>query len=259
MFLLETVVTNDIQNPAVYDPIVKLLSNLSGYEFSEITWWAIIIRLVLAALVGAVLGAERATKSHAAGLRTYTLVSVASTVCILVNLMLFQKADTARIPASVLTGIGFIGAGTIVTTSRHKVRGLTTAAALWASACIGLAIGAGIYTVALVATILVVLAVMFMQKFEGKLQRNVRIFDIHVELMSRPDLKKLLDYLRGYNLEIKAIDYDQAYANSGLSVYTLAIYSKGKKDEFLREKDLIDMVNSLEYVNYCESISYANN
>ena len=255
---LETLVPNEIQNPAVYDPIVKLISYWSGNEFTTITWWAIILRLVLAAGVGAVLGAERATKSHAAGLRTYTLVSVASTVCILVNLMLFQKADTARIPASVLTGIGFIGAGTIVTTSRHKVRGLTTAAALWASACIGLAIGAGIYTVGLVATALTVLTVMFMQKFEGKLQKNMRIFEIHVELMSRPDLKQLLDFLRGFNLDIKAIDYDQAYANTGLSVYTLAIYSKGSKKDFMREKELIEKVNALEYVNYCESISYAN-
>jgi putative Mg2+ transporter-C (MgtC) family protein len=256
---LATVVPNEIQNPAVYDPIVKWVIGLTGQDFSTISFWAIILRLVLAACVGAVLGAERATKSHAAGLRTYTIISVASCVCILVNLMLFQKADTARIPASVLTGIGFIGAGTIVTTSRHKVRGLTTAAALWASACIGLAIGAGIYTVGLVATILTILAVMFMQRFEGRLQRNVRIFDIHVELMSRPDLKKLLDYLRSYNIEIKSIDYDQAYANSGLSVYTLAIYSKGSRKEFLHEKDLIEQVNQLEYVNYCESISYANN
>jgi putative Mg2+ transporter-C (MgtC) family protein len=256
---LQTVVPNEIQNPAVYDPIVQWVSQLTGQDFSTISFGAIVFRLVLAACVGAVLGAERATKSHAAGLRTYTLVSVASTVCILVNLMLFQKADTARIPASVLTGIGFIGAGTIVTTSRHKVRGLTTAAALWASACIGLAIGAGIYTVGLIATILTVLAVMFMQKFESKLQKNVRMFDIHVELMSRPDLKKLLDYLRSVNVDIKSIDYDQAYANSGLSVYTLAIFSKGSRKEFIRELDLIDMVNQLEYVNYCESVSYVNN
>ena len=256
---LQTVVPNEIQNPAVYDPIVKWIAELTGQDFSSIPFWVILLRLVLAACVGAVLGAERATKSHAAGLRTYTLVSVASCVCILVNLMLFQKADTARIPASVLTGIGFIGAGTIVTTSRHKVRGLTTAAALWASACIGLAIGAGIYTVGLIATALTVLAVMFMQKFEGRLQKNNRMFDIHVELMSRPDLKKLLEYIRQFDVDIKSIDYDQAYANSGLSVYTLSIFSRGSRKEFMREKELIDKVNDLEYVNYCESISYTNN
>ena len=117
--ILQTVVTNDVINPAVYDPIVKLISRLSGQEFNDLTIWAILIRLLLAFMVGAVLGAERATKSHAAGLRTYILVALGSCVGMLVNLILFQRADTSRIGAGVVSGIGFIGAGTIITTSRN--------------------------------------------------------------------------------------------------------------------------------------------
>ncbi|MCR5564655.1 MAG: MgtC/SapB family protein [Gammaproteobacteria bacterium] len=254
MFLAQTIFPNDVQNPAIYDPIVQLLQRWTGAEFTTIPWWVILIRLLLAFLVGGVLGAERATKSHAAGLRTYILVSVASCICMLVNLMLFQRADTARIPAGVLTGIGFIGAGTIITTSRHQIRGLTTAAALWACGCTGLAFGAGLYTIGLIATILIIFVVMFMHSIEGKLQKNVRMFDIHVELKTRTDLQQLLTFLREKNLEIKSVTYDPAYANSGLSVYSLSLHSMGSKKEFLREAQVLELVNALDYVNYCEAI-----
>lgn len=244
---------NEIINPAMYDPLVKWFANLIGADFSAMAlpFWAILIRLLCAFSVGAILGAERATKSHAAGLRTYTLVALGSCICMLTNLLLFEKSDVARIPAGVLTGIGFIGAGTIITTSRHKIRGLTTAAALWTSGCVGLAFGAGLYTIGLIATILMIVTIMFLPKIESRLQKNVRIFDIHVEMMARKDLKELLDYLRSQDITIQSIDYDPAYANSGLSVYSLSLYSGGKN--YLKEDEIIAKINELEYVNFCES------
>ncbi len=244
----------EIMNPAQYDPLVKFISSCTHHEFTEITLLSIVLRLLCAFLLGSFLGAERATKSHAAGLRTYTLVCLGACIAVLVNLVLFQKADTARIAAAVVQGIGFIGAGTIITTTRNQIRGLTTAAALWASGIIGLAFGAGFYTVGIIGSILSIIVVMYMPRLEGKLQRRVRTFDIHVELMTRKDLKVLLDFLRSKNLRIKSIAYDPAYANTGLSVYSLAIYSEGKKNEYLIAEQVINMVNDLEYVNYCESI-----
>ena len=243
-----------IMNPAQYDPLVKWISSISGQDFTQVTLLSIILRLLCAFMLGSFLGAERATKSHAAGLRTYTLVCIGACIAVLVNLSLFQKADTARIAAAVVQGIGFIGAGTIITTTRNQIRGLTTAAALWASGIIGLAFGAGLYTIGLIGSVLSIIVVMFMPRLEGKLQKNVRIFDIHVELMTRKDLKTLLDYLRSNNLKIKSISYDPAYANTGLSVYSLGIYSSGDKNNYLRVNQVIDMVNSLEYVNFCETI-----
>ncbi len=249
MFLVDVV-----QNPAIYDPIVQLFQRWTGNEFLTISWWAILLRLLLSFVVGGILGAERATKSHAAGLRTYILVSLASCVCMLLNLMLFEKADTARIPAGVLTGIGFIGAGTIITTSRHQIRGLTTAAALWACGCTGLAFGAGQYLIGIIATLLIIFVVMFMHSIEGKLQKNVRMFDVHVELKESSNLTEFLAFLRKNNLEIKSITLDPAYENSGLSVYSLTLHSMGAKKEFLRESQVIELVNNLDYVNYCEAI-----
>jgi putative Mg2+ transporter-C (MgtC) family protein len=170
----------------------------------------------------------------------------------LVNEFLMGNADESRIGAGVITGIGFIGAGSIITTSRNQVRGLTTAAALWACACTGLAFGAGFYTLGLIATLLIIVVVMLMPKIEAKLQKNARMFEIHVELHSRPDLKKLLEFIRSNNISIKSISYDPAYANSGLSVYTLSLYSCG--ENYIRRDEVVELVMKQDYVNFVELV-----
>jgi putative Mg2+ transporter-C (MgtC) family protein len=252
--MLLTQAFDNFKHVAQWDPIVELISKWTGQSFVELTWWVILIRVLFAVGLGAIIGAERATKSHAAGLRTYILVSLGSAVAMLTNEFLQGNADESRIGAGVLTGIGFIGAGTIIITSRNQVRGLTTAAALWTCAGTGLAFGAGFYTLGLIATVVIVVVVMFMPKIEGKLQVNARVYDIHVELLTRPDLKKLLDFLRSNDIRINSIAYDPAYANSGLSVYSLGLYSAKEGKDYLRKKELMELVNSLEYVNFCESI-----
>lgn len=239
---------------AMNDPIVQLIENLTGHTFDSLTWYAILLRVLCAVMLGAIIGAERATKSHAAGLRTYILVSLGSCIAMLTNEFLQGNADESRIGAGVLTGIGFIGAGTIIITSRNQIRGLTTAAALWTCACTGLAFGAGFYTLGLIATIIIIIVVMFMPRIEGCLQKRARIFDIHVELMSRPDLKKLLEVLRQNNVQVKSIAYDPAYANSGLSVYSLGLYSCGEKKKYLKKDQIMQLLNELDYVNFCETI-----
>lgn len=107
---------------------------------------SIIIRLVLATLFGGIIGIEREAKRHSAGFRTFTLVCLGSALATIVNLYLWDitgNTDTARISAAVVSGVGFLGVGTIIVTSRNQVRGLTTAATLWATAALGIALGAG--------------------------------------------------------------------------------------------------------------------
>jgi len=240
---------------AQFDPIVKLLSDWTGHNFNTLTWWAVLIRMFCAFILGTIIGAERATKSHAAGLRTYILVCMGSCVAMLVNEFLQGNADESRIGAGVLTGIGFIGAGTIIITTRNQVRGLTTAAALWTCACTGLAFGSGFYTLGLISSAFIVVIVMFMPKIEENIQKNAHMFDMHVELLSRPDLKLLLIELRQHNLQIKSITYDPAYANTGLSVYTLAIYSQqDEKGHYMHKDEVLNLIKKLEYVNYVENV-----
>ena len=120
------------------------------YAFHETT---ALIRLALALLAGGILGIERTRKLRPAGMRTYMLVCIGSCSTMLAGIYLYEMFgpgfDPARMAAQVISGIGFIGAGTILVAPHQKVRGLTTAAGLWAVACLGINIGVGNYVIAL--------------------------------------------------------------------------------------------------------------
>ena len=231
------------------DPLVSKLPWLGEVD----NLWSIIIKVVLACLIGGLIGAERATKHHVAGLRTHMLVCLGATVAMMINEFIALESDVARLGAGVLTGIGFLGAGTMVVTSRNQVKGLTTAAALWASAALGLAIGIAFFTLALTSAALILIALVFLPKIESKIQKNSKAYDIHVELSKRTDLKLLLELLRSKNIVIRSIAYDSAYAGTGLSVYSLSLLSKPTKDKkFIHYQELITELQALEYVNFAE-------
>lgn len=130
----------------------------------------VLARVLLAMLLGGALGLERERKHRPAGLRTYMIVCMSSALVMLTGEYVFRlygSGDPTRLAAQVISGIGFLGAGTIITTSRHVV-GLTTAAALWASACIGLACGAGFYAGAVVCGVLVILVMTVLHFLDQK-------------------------------------------------------------------------------------------
>ena len=132
----------------------------------------IIIRLVLSVILSGLIGLERQVHRRTAGLRTHILVSLGSCLIMLTSLYIFDiyknqvALDPARIAAGVITGIGFLGAGTIIR-EREGIKGLTTAASLWVVAGIGLAVGCGFYSAALFTTILALVALFFLRYAEG--------------------------------------------------------------------------------------------
>lgn len=134
----------------------------------------IILRLFLSALLSGLIGLERQVHRRAAGLRTHILVSIGSTLIMLTSLYIFDiykdkvPVDPARIAAGVITGIGFLGAGTIIRYG-EEIRGLTTAASLWVVAALGLAVGCGFYVAAIATTLFVLLALMFLRRLESKI------------------------------------------------------------------------------------------
>ena len=131
-------------------------------------------KLALASILGALIGLERESLNRPAGLRTYTLVCVGSALAMIVSIDIYLQyyhtvnADPGRIAAQVVSGIGFLGAGTIIREGA-TVRGLTTAAGLWAVACIGLAVGSGLYIPAVAATVLILFVLIYFVKFEEKI------------------------------------------------------------------------------------------
>lgn len=134
----------------------------------------VIVRLILSALLSGLIGVERQLHRRAAGLRTHILVCVGSTLIMLTSLYIFDiykeiaPVDPSRIAAGVITGIGFLGAGTIIRYG-EEIRGLTTAASLWVVAAVGLAVGCGFYSAAIAATILVLMALLLLRRLENKI------------------------------------------------------------------------------------------
>ena len=232
------------------DPIAKFLGNWS----IELNAGSIVLRLLFSFLLAAFIGAERSSKTRTAGLRTNILISVGACVVMLVNAYLTNEfeSDAARLSASVITGIGFIGAGAIMVTSRSQVTGLTTAAALWICGCIGTALGAGQYLISLIAVVLSFISLILLSKLEIIIRHKSKGYELHIELLSRPDLKKLLDFVRSKDIYAKTISYDPSFANSGLSAYSIFFISNGKKDKFVSCNQLLEEISKLDYVHYAE-------
>ena len=232
----------------IVDPIVRMIGEWS----IEINIWSIILRLFLAVICAGIIGAERATKRHAAGFRTYILVCLGATIVIMTNQFIFatfNMGDIGRMSAQVISGIGFLGVGTIFVTSKNRIKGLTTAAGLWASACLGLAIGIGFYTLALVGTFMMIISLTVFPKIENFFTRRSRYLGLHVELEKRTDLKYLIDYLRENNINVILITYNPSYAGTGLSVYTIEIENK-----VIDNSELLKTINDFEYVHHIEIV-----
>lgn len=136
-------------------------------------WQSILIRLVLALILGGIIGAERAYTNHDAGLRTHILVCLGSAGIMIMSeaLHLSFGGDVGRIGAQVVSGIGFLGAGCILV-GGNRIRGLTTAAGLWATACVGLCIGIGYYFVSVTMTLLMVIAMIVLHPLSNRFQHR---------------------------------------------------------------------------------------
>jgi len=148
---------------------------------------SVLVRLALAVICGGLVGLERGRKRRPAGFRTHMLVCLGAAMTMLISQHLWLRGyttDLSRLGAQVVSGIGFLGAGTILVTGRHQVKGLTTAAGLWASACIGLAIGAGCYLVALLSFAAVMVTITVLARLEQKFHgHNAGAYYIELEDM----------------------------------------------------------------------------
>ena len=144
----------------------------------EMSFLGVTVRLLAAVLCGGLIGLEREYKRRPAGFRTHILISLGAAITILTNLYLYQvmhyHTDISRLGAQVIVGIGFIGAGTIIVTKRHRVKGLTTAAGLWTAAIIGLVCGAGYLELALFTTALVLIAELVLVRLEYYLKTKAK-------------------------------------------------------------------------------------
>ncbi len=175
----------------------------------ELTFLSMLLRFLMAACCGAVIGWERSVSRHAAGLRTHIIVCLGSASVMLLNqylLVLFQTtADPARLGAQVISGIGFLGAGSIIVTGQHReqrVRGLTTAAGLWASAFMGLTVGAGFYEAALVLCVCLFCVIAVMNRLDLKYLKSLTEVRIYVEFAPDTPFSAAVEVVRSQKWHI---------------------------------------------------------
>ncbi len=202
---------------------------------------AVAIRLTLAVLFGGLIGYERERHGRAAGLRTHVLVCMGSTMATLIGhycmVVLNFSGDPMRIGAQVLSGIGFLGAGTIISKGRFQVTGLTTAAGLWATASIGLAIGIGFYEAAIISTFLVILTMSILSWVDVSIIKKNHKLRIYMELKSVESVNEILYMVKtefgGTSVQVTG-PRSNISGNCGVEV-TVFVNKEAEVDEVLQE------------------------
>jgi len=232
----------------------------------ELNMASVCLRMCLGIAFGGFIGLERGSKQRAAGFRTYMLVCLGAVLTILLGQyehhMLTTvwasatqetglKTDVARFGAQVISGIGFLGAGTIIVTGRQEVKGLTTGAGLWACACMGLAIGAGFYECVILAFLLIVVAIRILPAVESFVVDHARNMNLYVEFESLDDIGSIITCIKGQEAQIYQVDIDRGRDDTNR--HPSAVFSIRLKKARMQEK-LMVCLSEIAHVHFIESI-----
>ena len=241
-------------NSFIDDPLTPYLGSWS----SDINAYSILFRIFLAAALAALIGCERSSKRHSAGLRTFILVSMSSAVAAMVDLaiMSYNKENFAAISAASVVSVAMISGNSILFSSRSQIKGLTTSAGLWGSGIIGLATGAGLYTITFISFIALLLCISQLPRIERILKDRSNHFEVHLELKNSYNLQDFITTIRKLGLKIDDIESNPAYSNSGLSVYSVSITIRERDfEKYKKHKDIIEALRSLDYIHHIEEMS----
>ncbi|MBR5356255.1 MAG: MgtC/SapB family protein [Lachnospiraceae bacterium] len=223
-------------------------------QIHEVTYLAIVVRILAAVILGGIIGLERGLKNRPAGLRTYMLVCVGSCLIMLTNQYIYQMynvGDPVRMGAQVVSGIGFLGAGTIVVTRRNQIKGLTTAAGLWAAAAVGLAVGIGLYEAAILGGATIFLVLSIIHRWDNNMRMHSKVVEAYVELNSKISLGDFMRKIREMDLEIDSIrtEYESTF-EEGKHAYIVVLKSKQKRNHDL----LFQSIRDIDGVAYVEGL-----
>ena len=240
-------------NFTVADPLALAL----GGWAADLTPGAICLRLGITVVLAAVVGCERASKRHSAGLRTFILVAFASAAAMMLDLFL-MAGTSVRFPllsAATVVGTAMLSSNSVLFSSRSQIKGLTTSAGLWTCGIIGLSAGAGYYTVTLIAFLLLLAILMYLPGLETYLKNRSNHFEIHLELKSRDRLQDFVSTIRRLGLRIDDIELNNAYLGSGLSVYSITITIESPElKKYKTHTEIIDALSTLDYIYHIEEM-----
>jgi len=233
-----------------------IIDFVKGLELRELNEVSIILRFVLATLCGGLIGLEREHKHRPAGFRTHILVCIGAASTTMTGQYLLTLSsgfavisDPARLGAQVIAGIGFIGAGTIIVTKRRQVKGLTTAAGLWASAIIGLAVGVGYYEVAAYATFLILLTEIVLSKVDWFLLSHTRAINAYVEYTDAESLTLIMAELKKREVQVVDVEIAKKYQGNNArisAILSLQLTKKSRQENILTVLSEVNGVCSVE-------------
>ena len=235
-----------------------LLANLLGAWSEELSLGAILLRVALSALFAAVIGCERSSKRHSAGLRTFILVSIAGVSAMLIDqwLMAFSGVKLPVLSAAAVVGMATISGNSILFSSRNQIKGLTTSAGLWCCGLLGLALGAGLYTPALVLFLVLLCSMSGLPVLEKHLKDRSNHFEVHLELKNKGDLADFVATIRALGIRIDDIESNPAYIGSGLSVFSVSFtVTSPELKQYKKHEEIIQALRSLDYVYYIEEMN----
>lgn len=232
----------------------------------ELNIWSMMFRICLAMLVGGILGFEREKKGRAAGFRTYMLVCMASGITVILSqylvylqdhhfnelsLSLGVRSDISRLAAQIINGVGFLGAGTILVTGHRQVKGLTTAAGLWAAACIGIAIGAGFYEGVTVAFVLVLVYMKLLPSIERRIVSNSRNMCIYLELDGFEKISGIVNTMKNEGIGFYDIEFEKdrhTHVSDYSVLFSVKLPKRRSHAEVLARLSMLDGVAAVEEV-----------
>ncbi|MCD8065950.1 MAG: MgtC/SapB family protein [Oscillospiraceae bacterium] len=222
----------------------------------ELNFVSMCLRLLLAMFGGALIGATRGKRQHAAGMRTHILVCIGAACAVMVGQfsanVLKLEGDPMRIAAQVVSGIGFLGAGSIIVSHHKQVTGLTTAAGLWASACMGLAAGVGFYECAIAMCVLIFVSLVVLNRIDKVFIKSTTIMSVYVEFDSHLRMSRLLSGLGKLGMEVVSIERmgSDTEDTCGYRVELELVKPK------LTSSAALGLINTIEGVMYVEELRY---
>ena len=232
------------------------IASILGAWSAELCTASVFLRILLSVILASVVGWERSSKRHSAGLRTFIIISLAATTAaILEQYLLSESGAAAWISPAVVVGSALVAGYSIFFSSKGQIKGLTTSAGLWACGIIGLAIGMGLYTLSLVAYAALLCSLSFFPSIEKYLKDQSNHFEVHLELKNKSDLRNFTATIRRLGMTIDDIELNPAYLNSGLSVYTVFFtISSQELKKYKKHSEIIEALRSLDYIAFIEEM-----
>lgn len=223
-------------------------------ELQELNRNSIILRLCLSMLIGGILGIERGFKNRPAGFRTYILVCVGASLIMMTNqyvFQTFQTADPARMGAQVVSGIGFLGAGTIMITKRNQIKGITTAAGIWVAGGLGLAVGIGFYQGALWGAVFILLAMTMLHSLDDYIRKNSRVVHMYIEYQPEMQISRLLDYLQELGCGVSDI---QVSKGGHTAEFRNAMFFSVDLPKHMKHSVILERISRMDSITYSEEL-----